>query len=229
MAAGRKLKRRFRVLVADQGGVFRLGLRKVFALEDDLRVVAQADSALQLAPLARKFMPDLIFVQAEMIEDGPDNVLARTRRAVPEGRIVITAAHLERGDVARFSRSGAAGVILKSQEPSDFVACAHKVLADKPCFPEPASDEAAPAVHSLPKPKPRPADTLTRREKSIIGCLMQGWRNREIAQHLSITEQTVKNHLRAIYDKLGVSDRLELVLYAIHHRMELPTPNSVVS
>ena len=70
----------------------------------------------------------------------------------------------------------------------------------------------------------RPADTLTRREKSIVSCLMQGWRNREIAQHLTITEQTVKNHLRTIYDKVGVSDRLELVLYAIHHRMELPPP-----
>jgi DNA-binding NarL/FixJ family response regulator len=51
---------------------------------------------------------------------------------------------------------------------------------------------------------------------------MQGWRNREIAQHLSITEQTVKNHLRSIYDKVGVSDRLELVLYAIHQKMVLP-------
>jgi DNA-binding NarL/FixJ family response regulator len=68
----------------------------------------------------------------------------------------------------------------------------------------------------------RPADTLTRREKTIISYLMQGWRNREVAQHLSISEQTVKNHLRSIYDKVGVSDRLELVLYAIHQRMELP-------
>jgi DNA-binding NarL/FixJ family response regulator len=225
MAAGRKLRRRFRVLIADQGGVFRLGLRKVFAVEDDLRVVAQADNALQLAPLARKFLPDLMFVQAEMIEDSPDNVLARARKAAPESRIIITAAELKREDVERFMRSGVAGAVLKSQEPSYFVACARKVLADDRCFPDIASDEPE-SANSLPRPKPRPADTLTRREKSIIGCLMQGWRNREIAQHLSITEQTVKNHLRAVYDKLGVSDRLELVLYAIHHRMDLPSPQS---
>jgi predicted transcriptional regulator len=54
---------------------------------------------------------------------------------------------------------------------------------------------------------------------------MQGWRNREVAQHLSITEQTVKNHLRAIFDKVGVSGRLELVLYAIHQKMVLPPYN----
>src|SRR5205823_12825049 len=73
-----------------------------------------------------------------------------------------------------------------------------------------------------PQERVRPRDTLTSREKSIVSYLMQGWRNKEIAQHLSITEQTVKNHLRTVYDKLGVSDRLELVLYIIHTHLELP-------
>jgi DNA-binding NarL/FixJ family response regulator len=79
-----------------------------------------------------------------------------------------------------------------------------------------------------PDHSPRPVDTLTRREKSIISCLMEGWHNREISTHLSISEQTVKNHLGAIYDKVGVSDRLELVLYAIHQRLELPAVQATV-
>ena len=79
-----------------------------------------------------------------------------------------------------------------------------------------------------PDHSPRPVDTLTRREKSIISCLMEGWHNREISTHLSISEQTVKNHLGAIYDKVGVSDRLELVLYAIHQRLELPALQATV-
>jgi DNA-binding NarL/FixJ family response regulator len=65
-------------------------------------------------------------------------------------------------------------------------------------------------------------DTLTQRERTIIGCLMRGFPNREIAQRLSIAEQTVKNHLQSIFDKVGVSDRLELVLYAIQHQLEIP-------
>lgn len=77
-------------------------------------------------------------------------------------------------------------------------------------------------LEAHPAQSPRPVDTLTRREKTIISYLLQGWRNREISTHLLISEQTVKNHLRTIYDKVGVSDRLELVLYAIHQRMELP-------
>ena len=77
-------------------------------------------------------------------------------------------------------------------------------------------------LEERPSSPPRPVDTLTRREKTVISYLMQGWRNREISTHLAISEQTVKNHLRTIYDKVGVSDRLELVLYAIHQRLELP-------
>ena len=79
--------------------------------------------------------------------------------------------------------------------------------------------KAAEAPH---KPALRPADTLTRREKAVIGCLMQGFPNREIARCLSMAEQTVKNHLRAIFDKVGVSDRLELVLYAIQQKLDIP-------
>jgi len=73
----------------------------------------------------------------------------------------------------------------------------------------------------------RPADTLTPREKLIVSYLMAGCRNREVARTLSISEQTVKNHLRAVYDKLGVSDRLELVLYAIHRHLDLPSLSDI--
>jgi DNA-binding NarL/FixJ family response regulator len=78
------------------------------------------------------------------------------------------------------------------------------------------------AVEYPQKPLVRPVETLTRREKNVIACLMQGFPNREISRRLAIAEQTVKNHLRSIFDKVGVSDRLELVLYALHHKLDLP-------
>jgi DNA-binding NarL/FixJ family response regulator len=78
------------------------------------------------------------------------------------------------------------------------------------------------AAEAPQKASRRPADTLTRREKAVIACLMQGFPNREIARCLSMAEQTVKNHLRAVFDKVGVSDRLELVLYAIHQKLDIP-------
>ena len=122
----------------------------------------------------------------------------------------------------RHVRSGAAGVILKTVDPQ----CSSSALGALPKgrrgFPSGRFPPWRSFLRRRPANPPRPVDTLTHREKTIISYLMQGWRNREISTHLSISEQTVKNHLRTIYDKVGVSDRLELVLYAIHQRMELP-------
>jgi len=128
----------------------------------------------------------------------------------------------------RHVRSGAAGVILKTVEPPLFVKCARRVMEGDRWIPKRQVAVMAKLLETRPASPPRPVDTLTRREKTIISYLMQGWRNREISTHLSISEQTVKNHLRTIYDKVGVSDRLELVLYAIHQRMELPPVQSVL-
>ena len=122
----------------------------------------------------------------------------------------------------RHVRSGAAGVILKTVDPQFFVKCARRVTEGETWIPKRQVATMAKLLEARPAKPPRPVDTLTRREKTIISYLMQGWRNREISTHLSISEQTVKNHLRTIYDKVGVSDRLELVLYAIHQKMKLP-------
>jgi len=222
MRAASTAKKKIRILVADQEGVFRIGLKKVFGVEDDLRVVAQADNAAQVPGLAKKFKPDVSFVQAEMLGHDPGDFILRVHHARPGGKVVVTASALGGDDATRYIKAGAVGVILKSVDPSLFVRSARKVMKNELWLPK----QQAPGVASSPPESPsralRPVDTLTRRERSIIACLVQGWRNREIGHHLHITEQTVKNYLRAIYDKVGVSDRLELALYAIHQRLELP-------
>ena len=220
--AGSKPKRKYRILIADQGGVFRLGLKKLFAIEDDFRVVAQAENAAQVPELARKFQADLLFVQYEIAKEGSGDLVARVSQAVPQIRIVIMGDDVSQVEAQGLVERGAAGIVLRSANPDSFVKCAAKVVRNGNYLPNlPAETKASAGAAAADL---RPVDTLTRREKSIIGCLLQGWRNREIAEHLSITEQTVKNHLRTIFDKVGVSDRLELVLYAIHHRMELSPP-----
>jgi DNA-binding NarL/FixJ family response regulator len=219
---GAKSNRKYRILIADRAGVFRLGLKKLFAVEDDFRVVAQADNAVQVPELAKRFQPDLLFIQYEIAREGSGDLVARTRQAVPHGRIIVMGDAISDDEVRELVRRGAVGVVPKSATAESFVKCAATVTKDGSFLPKPQTEESSPT--GAVEARARPVDTLTRREKSIIGCLLQGWRNREIADHLSITEQTVKNHLRTIFDKVGVSDRLELVLYAIHHRMELPPP-----
>jgi DNA-binding NarL/FixJ family response regulator len=223
MRMGRQPNKRVRILIADREGVFRLGLKKVFALEDDLRVVAQAENAAQVVGLAEKFNPDLFLIQSEIANEDPGDLLRKLRKGKRPGRVLVTTGVPPADDGMEFVKRGASGVVPKTAEPEVFVKSARKVTQGELWLTKVPSSPSA-AAPAVPATTPRPADTLTRREKSIISCLMQGWRNREIAQRLTITEQTVKNHLRTIYDKVGVSDRLELVLYAIHHRLELPPP-----
>jgi DNA-binding NarL/FixJ family response regulator len=228
MGTARHSKGKTRVLVADREGIFRLGLKKLFAVEDDLRVVAGAEKADEVLARAETFRPDLVFIQEEILGESGGNLIFAVAKIVPQCKIVATASTSSEESCIRHVRSGAAGVILKTVDPQLFVKCARRVTAGETWIPNSQVSAMAKLLEVRPEHPPRPVDTLTRREKIIISYLMQGWRNREISTHLSLSEQTVKNHLHAIYDKVGVYDRLELVLYAIHQRMELPAVQTTV-
>ena len=222
MGTARVSKGKIRVLVADREGIFRLGLKKLFAVEDDLRVMAEAENPAEVLRGAETFRPHLIFIQEEILAEGGSNLISAVRAVAPECKVVVTASSSSDESSMRHVRNGAAGVILKTVDPQLFVKCARRVTEGETWIPKRHVSTMAKLLEACPETPIRPVDMLTRREKTVISYLMLGWRNREISTHLSISEQTVKNHLRAIYDKVGVSDRLELVLYAIHQRLELP-------
>jgi DNA-binding NarL/FixJ family response regulator len=222
MRTARPSKNRIRVLVADREGVFRLGLKKLLAVEDDLRVVAEADDAAQLLARTESFRPDVIFVQEEILAGSTLNLIAELHRVAPHSKVVVTSSASSEDTAMQQVRSGAAGVIFKTVEPQLFLKCARRVSRGETWVSNRHVSQMAKLLTAHPEKPRRPVETLTRREKTIISYLMLGWRNREIGTHLTISEQTVKNHLRTVYDKVGVSDRLELVLYAIHQRLELP-------
>lgn len=215
-------KRKVQVLIVDKEAIFRMGLRRLLMMEEDLDVVGEAENVTQATHLARSAKPDVIFIQAELVPEKSLEVLSKLRSASAGCKLVITANAVMNGSPLQYIRAGASGVILKSVDPSLFIKCARKVMESEVWLPKHEVAQMAHALGRTPVELRRPVDTLTQREKVIISYLVQGWRNREIAEHLSISEQTVKNHLRAVYDKVGVSDRLELVLYVIHQRVQLP-------
>ena len=229
MGTARLAKRKIRVLVADREGIFRLGLKKLFAVEDDLRVVGEAENAAETMSRAETFQPDLVFIQDEILAEMGGNLISAVTKAAPKCKVVATSSASTEESSIHHIRSGAAGVILKTVDPQLFVKCARRVSDGERWIPKREVATMAKLLEERPASPPRPVDTLTRREKTVISYLMQGWRNREISTHLAISEQTVKNHLRTIYDKVGVSDRLELVLYAIHQRLELPPVQAAVA
>jgi DNA-binding NarL/FixJ family response regulator len=221
-----KNRAKAKILVADCEGVFRLGLKKLFSVEDDLRVVAQAENCLQLVAMAKSFRPNLAIVQQEIALDGCHDLFLQVFRISPGCKVIVTGSKLTDDQREKLFRDGASGVILRSERPEVFVDNVRKVMRGQTIQPPLRENTKKVEISSQDNYRSRPVDTLTRRERTIISCLTQGWRNRDIAQHLTITEQTVKNHLRSVYDKVGVSDRLELVLYAIHQRLELPPVDS---
>ena len=215
-------QKKIRILLADREEVFRLGVRQLFSLEDDLRVVAQAATSEQALGLAERFRPHLLLVQEEIATEPPGNFMEQIQRVSPPCKVVITASALMGNMAARYLESGAADVIPRSAALSRFVRCVREALKHKAGPARATGPTIARTVEYPQKPLARPVDTLTRREKNVIACLVQGFPNREISRRLSIAEQTVKNHLRSIFDKVGVSDRLELVLYALHHKLDIP-------
>jgi two-component system nitrate/nitrite response regulator NarL len=229
MGTARLPKGKIRVLVADREAIFRLGLKKLFAVEDDLRVVGEAENAADVLSRTETFRPDVAFIHEEIVAESDGNLIASVMEASPQCKVVVTSSSASDDASMRHVRSGADGVILKSVDPQMFVKCARRVSEGDTWVPKRSVSVMAKMIEARPEHPPRPVDTLTRREKMVISYLMQGWRNREISTHLSISEQTVKNHLRTIYDKVGVSDRLELVLYAIHQRLELPPVQTTVA
>lgn len=222
MRVPRSSRKKVRILIADREGIFRLGVKKLFGVEDNLRVIAEAENAEQVKVATQALNPDLIYVQADLAEEAPGNLVALLRRLCPKTRIIVTGSAFRDDQASRYIKSGASGLVLKSDPPEVFVKSARKVMKEELWLDKRRFAAALENSQTEPRFPLRPAVTLTHREKTVLAYLTQGCRNRAIARYLSITEQTVKNHLRAIYDKVGVSDRLELVLYAIHQGLQLP-------
>jgi two-component system nitrate/nitrite response regulator NarL len=168
-----------RVILADSQAIYRVGIRKVFALEDDVRVVAQADSIENLHAAVQRYPTDVVLLEGGM--------LTGTANAIPELLVKCV-------------RKIAGGETWIDNQSINLVIEAYRSQA---------------AALVSPRSQPR----LSPKEMAIITCITQGKRNKEIAYQLGTTEQVIKNYLRKIYDKLGVSDRLELALYCLHHKI----------
>ena len=209
-----------RVIVADTQAIFRAGLRKVFALEDDIRVVGQAETLAQAQSAVKKFSSDVVIFEAALAPN-PVEAVADLVRQNPQMRIVVvTPAPTEELTLELFRR-GAHGIVSREVEPELLVDCLRKVAAGETWLQSQAVHwvmEAYRNQNNRPTGA-RPKVQLTPKETLIVSCVTQGMKNKEIALRVGTTEQVVKNYLRKVYDKLGVADRLELALYCLNHHV----------
>jgi DNA-binding NarL/FixJ family response regulator len=215
-----KTKTAVRILVADDHAIFRDGLRKLLEGSEDVQIVGEASNGNECVKMLAKLKPDILLLDLRMPEKDGLGVLEEINfDSTPTRVIVLTAAEDDR-DVVRAMRLGARGVVLK-QSASDLLLKSIRKVHDGEIWLD--NRMTAEVIDAFKKSaeagQRREKPLLSEREKEIVQLVAQGFRNREIGEKLFISEQTVKNHLHNIFDKLGVSDRLELALYAIHHRL----------
>ena len=209
-----------RIILADSQAIYRVGIRKIFALEDDLRVVAQADSLDNLRAAIERYPSDVVLLEGALLS-GSAGTVPDLLRIAPNAKLIIQAVSSDESHTVELYRKGVRGIISRSISPDLLVRCVRRIAAGETWIDNQSINwvieayRAQAAALVSPKSQPR----LSPKEMAIITCITQGKRNKEIAFQLGTTEQVIKNYLRKIYDKLGVSDRLELALYCLHNKI----------
>jgi DNA-binding NarL/FixJ family response regulator len=213
-----------RIVVADDHPIFRDGLCKLLALEEDFEVVAQAQDGRQVLDVLQQFEPDILLLDLKM--PGLDGLatLQRLQAMKHRTKVIVLTASEDKNEFVQAMKFGTSGIVLKQTATELLIKSIRKVHAGEiwldshttaAVMRQFAAAEDAPPVPTIPRERP----PLSQREREIVALVAQGFKNKEMAEKMFISEQTVKNHLHNIFDKLGVSDRLELALYAIHHNL----------
>lgn len=207
-----------RIVIADDHPIFRAGLRRLLESEPGMQVVAESSDAVEAARVAREHQPDVLLLDLLMPGGGGLATLrALAHDPIPTQVIVLTAA-IDRAEQLDAVQLGARGIVTKETATTVLLDSIRAVVAGELWVDRDAVRDMVAALQRHPARR-GPAASLTRRELDIVAAIVDGASNRDIAERCGLREQTVKNHLQRIFDKLGVSSRLELASYAVHHKL----------
>jgi two-component system, NarL family, nitrate/nitrite response regulator NarL len=210
---------KIKILIADDHVIFRDGLRKLLDSDAEITVVGEACNGAECIKMLGSLKPDILLLDLRMPGKSGLAVLEEVNfDTVPTRVIVLTAAEDDR-DVLRAMRLGARGSVLKQSATAMLLKSIHRVHAGEIWLDNRMTAEVINAFSTSDSDARCGKSLVSDREKQIVQLVAQGFHNKQIGAKLLISEQTVKNHLHNIFDKLGVSDRLELALYAIHRRL----------
>jgi DNA-binding NarL/FixJ family response regulator len=199
-----------RIILADNQAIFRAGAARVLAMEEDVRIVAQCDDSARLISSLDMHRGAILVVSVSMGLDLPA-LVARTQAAGTRTILIVE----NGGEIADGLAAAVDGMLFRNVGGAELVDCIRRVAAGQRCV----ARSNVTSILAQDAVGARVRDRLTPKEIQIVALIVQGCKNKQIALQLNTKEQVIKNYLRSIYDKTGVSDRLELALFTIHHRI----------
>ena len=216
-----------RILIADDHPIFRDGLRRLLETEPDLKVIGEACDGAEAVRLAKQLKPDILLLDLAMprhpgLEALREMSSASNQNAV---RVILLTAAAEKAQIVEALQLGARGVVLKDSATQLLLKAIHTVMAGEYWVGRESVSNLVQYLRTLVQSSDEEARQkkfgLTPRELEIVSAVVAGYSNKETAEYFKISEDTVKHHLSNIFDKLGVSTRLELALFAVNQSLPL--------
>ena len=218
---------RIRVVIADDHPIFRDGLRRLLEEAGDFAVVGEAADGGQAVHLAETHQPDVLLLDVAMPRtSGLEALRMLAERASPVRTLLLTVA-IDDAEMLEALRLGARGVVLKEAATEILFKAIRTVVTGQYWV---GRDTVTDIVRHMrereaaARREPSPAERLTPREREIVAGVAAGESNREVAQRLGLSEDTVKHHLTNVFDKIGVSNRVELTAYALSRKLAADVP-----
>ena len=213
-----------RVLIADDQALFRRGLYVVLGTEENIEVVAEAEDGEQAIAKAEEMAPDVVLMDVRMPRVNGIEAAQRIRELLPSTKILMLTVSDEEDDLYEAIKAGANGYLLKEISVEEVATAIRSVVQGQSLISPSMASKLLNEFNSLArqaaeKNEQLPAPVLTARELEVLKLVARGMSNRDVADQLYISENTVKNHVRNILEKLHLHSRMEAVMYAVRKRL----------
>jgi two-component system nitrate/nitrite response regulator NarL len=216
-----RLVETYKVMIADDHAIFRDGLRRLLESESHIKVVSEASNGFEAFRLARLHRPDVLLLDMAMPRSNGLEVLTKLKEGEYDGKVLILTADIDQRQLEAALRLGARGMVRKESATQVLFAAIDAVMEGMYWV----GCEQLSSIENFLKKEgtsrfaSQQKFGLTKREMEIVPLIVAGCTNKDIAQQFTLSEDTVKHHLTNIFDKVGVSTRLELALFALHHKL----------
>ncbi|GAA4710630.1 response regulator [Brevibacillus fulvus] len=212
----------YRVLIADDHPMARMAIRSLLEQSPSFQIIGEAVDGVEALQLCEELQPDLLLADIHMPRLNGLETTREVKKAFPQIKVVILSVSDDVADLITAIRYGAQGYLLKNLEPEDWISYLHALLEENAEIPKEMASRLLNRFQSVPPVDEPNLELLTPREKEILQLVANGHTNKEISSQLHIAENTVKNHIKHILEKLQLSNRVQLAAYAVRNGLQDP-------